>query len=188
MEKVIRFNSEQRERGFELCFTYVNTGEPLGDDVEGIADEPKVIVQAQTRNGDCAQLIVVSARLLAGLRYRYKPFADDALNLSPPDTFVLKDWVLKQLTGPGNQRSSEPHPSAQVAAAAQALVERVSFYRTGAAQFAKLHGPGGFETQILLSDSGSPADSLRSTAAEWRARASRLSGMAALAEAAATRC
>lgn len=152
MEKVIRFNSEQQEPGYEFRFTYVNTGEPLGDDGEGIAEEPKVIVQAQKRDGDGAQLIVASARLLAGLRYRYAPFADKEINLSPQDTFVLKDWVLKQLTGPASTRISGPHPSDQTAAAAQSLVERVSIYRSGAARFAKLHGAGGFETQILLAD------------------------------------
>jgi len=188
MEKVIRFNSEQQEPGFELCFTFVNTGEPLGDKVKGVADEPKVIVQAQKRDGDGAQLIVVSARLVAGLRYRYAPFPDRQINLSPQDTFALKDWVLKELTGPASTPISESYPSAQVAAAAQSLVERVSFYRSGAARFAKLHGPCGFETQILLADNGTAAESLKATAADWRARASRFSNLAALAEAAAARC
>jgi hypothetical protein len=173
MSKKISFVSI--EQTFPMCveFTLIEPGEPMPRGFEGVADIPKVVCESFEAGSTGGQLKIVACStigLVSGQSY-FAPFIGSTL--SKDDAMRLGNWArahLQRLASAGSPSAVEP-----------AL--KVSVLSNAGSRFARIQAEGK-DLSVLLSDSVPAADSLRSSAAEWRHKAQRFNEMAMVAEAA----
>ncbi|MBV7542019.1 hypothetical protein [Acidovorax sp. sic0104] len=179
MAKQIRLACTKTKPGYDLRFTFVEAGDPIGHGRKSIADKHKLVIEClegRTKGERPTQVIDA----LTCMHFPDELAVFENLVLSQADTDTLRTWALKAIVAKA-VASGEGVVDACIAIDVSPRINSVSIVSYAATRYAAFMVNGRTQ-EILLEDGMTAAESLQKTASDFRARALRYLAFAEAAE------